>query len=279
MQQMYSEYLVYLKANKNYANSTIAYHSSVLKQFLDFTDKGVEGLSPYDVDSFLLSKVETCRKSTLNLIKGVLRAFFMYCQEYRGMEMQFNYQIIQRRKDPPSEVNYLTVEQVRSTIEGMKEPQDRLITRVFFETGLRISEVVNVRVEDIVDGRLKVKGKGGYSGVVPLNSGLHAALRDHLYQNNITRGPIFRQLQKHRNNTRETYAPDTVRKRIEREFAKLGIKMHPHMLRHGFATHLLQSGVDIRTTQTLLRHRSLETTMIYTHVTDDVLKKAVACFV
>jgi site-specific recombinase XerD len=67
----------------------------------------------------------------------------------------------------------------------------------------------------------------------------------------------------------------TLRKRIEREFAKVGIKMHPHMLRHGFATHLLRNKVDLRTTQMLLGHKSIETTMIYTHVTNDYLKEAI----
>jgi integrase len=274
MQQLFSDYLVYLEANKNYSKSTISYHTTWLKDFLPIV-KDIETLTLTDIDKYLMRKKQTCKVSTLNQIKGVLRTFFQYCQEYREIEMRFRYTLLRRRKDPPSNVKYLSVSEVQRAISSMEHPQDRLITRLFFETGMRISEVVNMRAEDLYDNEIRIKGKGGYPRVVPINDGLDIALRQHLYQNNITTGHVFRHLQKHSNDTRDHYASDTLRKRIEREFAKVGIKMHPHMLRHGFATHLLRNKVDLRTTQMLLGHKSIETTMIYTHVTNDYLKEAI----
>lgn len=273
MQELLHDYLKHLK-NENYAKTTIDNRKSLLSQFVEKVDKNIEDITFSDISDYLTYRRKLVKSTTLNLEKGTLRSFFGYCQQLRGVKMTFSYSVIKRRRDPKGNIRFLSPTEVSLAIKNMKNPQDRLITAVLFETGMRIGEVVNLRVSDIYLTEINVRGKGGDRELVFVTDKLATEIGHHLKANQITSGPIFRPLQKHKNNTSGTYAVDSVRKRLEREFEKVGIKMHPHMLRHGFGTHLLRNKTDMRTIQTLMRHKSIETTMIYTHVTDPHMQEA-----
>lgn len=273
MHELLRDYLEHLK-NENYSRKTVDNRRSILTQFVKKTNKNVEQLAYQEVANYLSFRRQSLKPSSLNLEKAAIRSFLQYCYELREAQLQFDYKLIRRRRDPKSKVEFLTKEQVNLAIKNMKHPQDRLMTAVLFETGMRIGELVGLKVSDVSLDGLSVRGKGGNQELVFVSEFLATQLYEHISKNRISSGPVFRPLQKHPDNTTDGYATDSVRKRIEREFLKVGIDMHPHMLRHGFGTHLLRNKVDLRVIQTLLRHKSIETTQIYTHVTDPYMQEA-----
>lgn len=189
---------------------------------------------------------------------------------------------------PPSAAKHLpdtlTVEEVEKLIESVPtgeyatavDIRDKALLEMLYGTGARISEVLDLVVDDVADGPdiLTVTGKGSKQRLVPLGSLARTAIEDYLVRSRpqLSRGkshalflntlgkPLSRQS-----------AWAVIQQAVERTgFAK---KVSPHTLRHSFATHLLQGGADVRTVQELLGHSSVTTTQIYTHVTADSLRE------
>ena len=155
--------------------------------------------------------------------------------------------------------------------------RDRAILELFYACGLRVSELTSLRMNDVkVDERLvKCTGKGGKSRVVPLGTGAYDALlnyldlgRERFARGNVSEVGLF---------LTQRGAPFT-RQGIFKMLAKrakealLEQHVHPHMLRHSFATHLLANGAPIRVIQEMLGHADIATTQIYTHVNDKLIK-------
>jgi site-specific recombinase XerD len=154
--------------------------------------------------------------------------------------------------------------------------RDRAILELLYGSGLRISELCGLDVEDVdLDGRwVRVMGKGAKERVVPMGDFAESALADYLEQGRDAflppeetgrsrpQGPLFYNRRKRR------MSPRDARAMVERHAARVlaGRKISPHTLRHSFATHLLEGGADIRAVQELLGHASLATTQRYTHV-------------
>lgn len=259
---MISDYLDYLK-NENTAQKTINNRESILKVFLS---KGydLENLEYTELDKYFSERRAKLKPSSFQLEKGVLRSFFEYLQGIKGVSMKFSYTQIKRRK-VKTQVKFLTREQVLLAIKKTKNPQDKLMIALLFETGMRIGELVNLRDEDIIQHEIRVFGKGNKARLLFLTPELREALESH-----ITKGYVFKPLQTSKEGE-EKYAIDSVRKRVKKCFKDVGIEMHPHMLRHGFGTELYKNRVDLRAIQTLMGHESISTTEIYTHVTDPFL--------
>ena len=157
--------------------------------------------------------------------------------------------------------------------------RDRTILEVLYATGIRVSELVNIKLSDIdfYNKEIRVLGKGNKERIDPfgtycldiinmfINDGRNKILKKH---NTVCDYLII-------NEHGRQITTRGVEKIIDNVVKKASLKKHvsPHMLRHSFATHLLNEGCDIRTVQELLGHESLETTQIYTHVTTDHLKE------
>lgn len=154
--------------------------------------------------------------------------------------------------------------------------RDRAILETFYAAGLRLSELCNARLEtmDRENGFLRVTGKGNKTRLVRLGTKALAALDDYLSQersklvNRRSGSHIF--LSKRGT----ALSPDRVRQIVKARAAMAGIdqNLYPHLLRHSFATHLLEGGADLRVIQELLGHADISTTQIYTHVDRERLK-------
>lgn len=187
----------------------------------------------------------------------------------------------------------LTVEQVEALLDGAgpapgredaaAEPaavRDRALLELLYATGARVSEIVQLAVDDLAEGDVvRVRGKGAKERIVPVGSYARAALDAYLtrvrpelsHRGRATPrlflgmrgGPLSRQ---------------SAWLVIQRAAERAGLTAHvsPHTLRHSFATHLLQGGADVRVVQELLGHASVATTQIYTHVTVDALRDVYA---
>ena len=167
--------------------------------------------------------------------------------------------------------------------------RDRAILETLYSTGLRVSELVSLKIQDIdlISGTLRVTGKGHKERLVPLGSFSIQAIRSYLKtlgsDSEFPDGPLFRSqravLSKRNgsstNSRRQGLADRSIRRILNRYLHRVSIsqKISPHALRHSFATHLLDRGADLRSVQELLGHSSLNTTQVYTHVTTERLKR------
>jgi integrase/recombinase XerD len=158
------------------------------------------------------------------------------------------------------------------------EIRDRAMVELLYASGLRVSELCNARLEnlDLDQGFIRVVGKGNKQRLVPVGSGARKALARYLEAGRPelvgkkTGGEIFLSVRGHRlTNQRIWQLLGELAKR-----AGLDKGVHPHMLRHSFATHLLQGGADLRIIQEMLGHADISTTQIYTHVDTRGLQKA-----
>ncbi len=146
-------------------------------------------------------------------------------------------------------------------IDAAESPRDRAVLEIFYATGCRLAEVAGMRVEhiDFPAGEIRVLGKGNKERIVLFGREAAAALRRYLAGRKT--GPLFR------NNRGRALNHRSLAKIVHNVAGRAGLSgVHPHTLRHSFATHLLNRGADIRFVQELLGHTSVSTTQIYTHV-------------
>ncbi len=175
----------------------------------------------------------------------------------------------------PEEVEKLLEAPARNTWE---ENRDRAILETLYSSGLRVSELVGLNQEDVdlFGGLLRVRGRGKKERIVPLGQMALKSLKNYLDQKpprekgRSMKAPLYL----NRSGGRLT---DRSIRRLMLKYAKrigLNREVSPHVLRHSFATHMLDRGADLRSVQELLGHENLSTTQIYTHVTTKRLKEA-----
>lgn len=219
-----------------------------------------------------------------------IRAYAKYLREERGVgawtiintltALRFLYLHVLDRPDAIARVprpkaprrlpEVLNLEEVKRLFGAIDEPRYRALIMLLYGTGLRVSEACRLRIEDIdaARGTLRVRlGKGQKDRVVALKPTLLEVLRAH-WRLNLPSGPYL-----FVGKTGRPIRPDSVRTVIRLASARAAIakRVTPHMLRHSFATHLLEQGTDIRVLQVILGHRSIHTTARYTRVSKHVL--------
>jgi len=210
-----------------------------------------------------------------------LRSFFRFCRAMGWLQAEPAANIAEpaaTRRLP----RFLTRSQAAQLVEQpSQEPdifalRDRALLELLYATGLRVSELVSLDVNalDFEQGAIRVRGKGGRERMVLFGRAAHEALSDYLQHarprlmnpQRPTRA-LFLNYQGGRLTVR------SVHRLLKRYGRALGLEVSPHMLRHTFATHMLEGGADLRTVQELLGHQRLQTTQVYTHLTLDRLRK------
>ena len=153
--------------------------------------------------------------------------------------------------------------------------RDRAMVELFYSSGLRLSELIGLQLGDIdfQDGTVRVTGKGNKTRVVPVGRFARQALQDWLDQRAALVPPEQAALFVGRTGRR--VSPRTVQRRLQRWAVRQGLSqhVHPHMLRHSFASHVLQSSGDLRAVQEMLGHASISSTQVYTHLDFQYLAK------
>lgn len=175
----------------------------------------------------------------------------------------------------------ISIEQMESVLEAASGDdtlalRDRALLELLYATGARVSEAVDLNVDDVIDGDVvRLLGKGGKQRIVPLGSFARRSIDSYLVRarpelslRGSSTPALFLGARGHRVSRQNAWL--IIRSRAEQ--AKLGIEISPHTFRHSFATHLLQGGADVRVVQELLGHSSVATTQIYTLVTIDTLR-------
>ncbi len=235
--------------------------------FLDFVGKKPVQITEDDMKSYLayLISEKKLSSSTVALARSALLFFY---NEVLGR----GFARIRTPKISRRSPSVLTKKEVKSLLEACATRKSRLIIELLYSSGLRVSECLSLRVEDMdfEEGICIVKqGKGKKDRITVLSRSLAPRLRKYLDENNLSSGLVFRNSRGGRLTARN------VQKIVSGAAKRAGInkKATPHKLRHSFATHLLESGVSIRIIQELLGHSNLQTTQIYTRVSRENIRR------
>lgn len=246
---------------KRYANNTVKSYVSCFEDFINhYKDEVIDNLDENDIRNYLQNLVQTNKSNSY--INQAINSIKFYYEVVLGMPNRF-YAIERPRKDKKLPI-VLSKENVRKMIDITDNIKHRCIISVLYSAGLRRSELLNLKSTDIDSSRMLIRvinAKGNKDRYTLLSTKTLADLRVYfkLYRPNtyLFEGAYGAQ-----------YSPNSVGKVVANAAIKAGIKMpvSPHILRHSFATHLLESGTDLRYIQLLLGHSSTKTTEIYTHV-------------
>lgn len=276
MQRYIDKFLRYLEIEKNYSRHTIENYSVDLKDFSRFLgEAAIEQTDYLSLRKYLATLKEHNLKSrTIYRRISCLRSFFKFLtsEGYVKTNPVLSLSSPKQEKHLPS---FLTEEEMIKLVEAPqgkdeRSLRDRAILETFYSTGMRISELVALRLDDVdfIGAVIKAKGKGKKERLVPIGEKALAAIKDYIDKRKKKSDDIF--LNKNGKRISDRGVRDIVSKYIRLASLRQGIS--PHTFRHSFATHLLNRGADLRSVQELLGHANLSTTQIYTHLTTEKLK-------
>ena len=246
---------------KGFSPQTIKSYSFHVSNFLDFLDKSRLNLNNEGVKRYLLSQEKA--RNTIRLKHMSIRFFFL---EVLNTPLKLEeIPLMKREKTLPK---VISKEKIRLIIDSCGNLKHKLIIKFLYSSGLRLSELLNLKRKDLdFDTNLILirKGKGAKDRMTLLSPNIKDDLLKYYSISEFNTEYIFE-------GKNGKYSKKSVQKILERLGNKIGLKIHPHMLRHSFATHLLEQGTDIRHIQRLLGHSSFSTTEIYAHVANKDLK-------
>ena len=282
---MVNEYLEYLEYERHYSNPPIDNYESDIEEFINFLDK--EGLNYLkleysDIRLYLMYlKDEKHEKSTsISRKLSALRSYYKYLCNNDKVKTNVFSLISSPKKERklPRYFEYNELEELFD-VPDLKTPlgqRDRLVLELMYATGIRVGELVKIRLKDLnrSERTILIYGKGNKERIV--NYGEYASDILDMYLNN-----GYKELNKFNNgylvlnNQGRVITERGIRYILTNLIKKTSLhkNISPHMLRHSFATHLLNNGADLRTIQEMLGHSSITTTQIYTNVSTDILKE------
>jgi site-specific recombinase XerD len=300
-----TEYLEHLEIEKNRSPKTLENYAFYLGRFLEYlgSDRSPTAITHEEVRKYRLwlnrlidVHGEPLKKNTQNYHLIALRSFLKYLSKRDIKTLAA--EKIELMKMPDRDVSFLDGSDLNRILEAPLEIQndsespntvlqkyrDKSILELLFSTGLRVSELIGLKIDNVNLKRdeFSIEGKGGKRRVVFLSEQAKHWIKKYLGLRKDMNPYLFvshdkRTKQKKKSNKQSQYDPLTTRsvQRLVKKYAKIaGITkpVSPHTLRHSYATDLLQNGADIRSVQAMLGHSSITTTQIYTHITDKELK-------
>lgn len=251
---------------QRYSANSISNYKSSVGSFLNIAKRKFSHPSEIDelaIEKYVLWKIEKHRigSSHQRMIVASIDKFYKSLYD-RELKIKHLYPSRKAFSLP----NCLNIDEVKRIIDGTENIKHRCIIKMLYGSGLRLSELINLKIADIDSARMLihiVKSKGSKDRVVTLPESILSDLRTYyiLYKPDLY---LFE------GQSGGSYSAKSVQMVVKNAASRAGIrkKVTPHTLRHSFATHLLENGTDIRYIQELLGHQSIKTTEIYTHITD-----------
>jgi integrase/recombinase XerC len=272
MKEHIDNFLRYLEVQKGASQHTLRAYRKDLEEFSAFAGKSPEEIELIDVRGFVARQIKDgLNKATAGRRLASTRSFLRFLLR-EGYIKSNPAKLVSTPKAQRPLPQFLTVDEVFSLVEkpgniGFIHARDRAILELLYSSGLRVSEIAGLAVEDIntKEGLVKVKGKGKKERIVPVGSKAVDAIKSYLVEKILLKKKDRAMFL----NRRGIKLSERGVRRIVVKYAKMaGIngRIGPHTLRHTFASHLLQSGADLRVIQELLGHSSLSTTQKYTHL-------------
>ena len=278
--QYTDEFIDYLRFEKKYSENTISSYSNDLKKADSYFKKNFLTLSKKDIQEYIraLSKKESSTSVARTI--STLKSFYKFL-ELNKYTSNNPVMAISNPKSAKKLPKVLSEEEVTQLLDiNLKTDFDyrnKAMLELMYSSGLRVSELINLTVNDIdlKNASVRIFGKGSKERIVPLDDYAVEALYNYITYH---RTVLFKHGENNYlflNNHGGKMTRQGFFKMLQKIAKKQGIKseLSPHTLRHSFATHLLKHGADLRSIQELLGHSDISTTQIYTHITSERLQK------
>lgn len=279
-------FIAYLSAEKGLSKNTVISYLFDIKKFIEFLDANGKELINFSrgdlIDYLDLLRKEGYSVSSISRIFSSLRGLckYMIIEHIRDDNPSENLETPKRWLYLPKS---LTLNEIKSLLESTQQVErsnpllyrDRVMIELVYSSGLRVSELISLKLEDLnlEAGFLRVIGKGSKERIVPICMRTLKLLKNYIDNE---RKAILK-----KKNSQYLFVTNRGKPMTRQRFwqsikeagKSLGLKITPHMLRHSFATHMLEGGADLRSLQKLLGHSDISTTQIYTKVTSERLKQ------
>ena len=276
-----NNYLSYLELEKRYSKHTITSYKRDLQDFKEFIDEfyqlPVNQIELTHVRSYMVSLLEKeLAKTSVSRKISSVKSFFKYLLKENIIDSS-PVHLIETPKLEKRLPVFIKEDELAKLFEeiqyeeGFSGARDKLILTLFYQTGMRLSELINLKVSDVYEGEIKVLGKRNKERIIPLTKGTISLI--HLYLEE--RGDKFTSnsyliVTDKGNKLYEKFVYRKVNHYLSLVSSKQ--KKSPHILRHTFATHMLNNGADLNAIKELLGHENLAATQVYTHNTFQKLK-------
>ncbi|MCY4130400.1 MAG: tyrosine recombinase XerC [Gammaproteobacteria bacterium] len=274
--QVCEEFLAHLRIEKEYSAATLAAYERDLRLFCD-EQENVLSATPDSVKRFIARlNQKGLAASSISRILSSLRSFYRYAIR-EGWCTANPAGVIRNPKGKSRLPKTLDVDQLNYLLdvepETPLEKRDRAMFELMYSGGIRLQELVGINIKDIDlnEGLVHVIGKGNKARLAPIGTAAKKAIQVWLG----TRGPFELSDPLFTSRQGKRLSPRSIQTRLKIYGVKqLGSSgLHPHMLRHSFATHMLESSGDLRAVQELLGHENISTTQVYTHLDSGYLAK------
>ena len=286
MNKIISDFIYYLENEKNYSKRTIDSYSHDIEKFNKFLlheDIALEEVDQIVIRNFLTDELNSgVSKRSCKRRLCALGHLYKYMYKHKLIEDNpFIY--IQSPKVDKKFPRVLYKDQVKEILDNNRKRTDKLAVRdqailsILYYSGLRASELVGLTTQSLNLPRriVRVIGKGNKERIVPMSEECRKDVDTYIktLRNELLKEKTNALFLNDRGGALTTRGLEYILDRIEEKTGTF-VGLHPHILRHSFATHLLENGADLRVIQELLGHESINTTQIYTHVTEEAMKEA-----
>jgi len=289
MHQETDSFILYLATERGLSDRYQALMRAVLESFASYAEETHHVRSASHVDSRHITDFMAMRRkngvagNTIRLELICLRSWFQWLTARNRIPEDPAHGILPAKLQQhlPDTLNEIEVQTLVESVSGHAplDRRDRAMLELFYASGLRLSEVLNARLENLnlEEGWVRITGKGGKTRVTPVGAAARERLNAYLQHarpalvKGKTESWIFLSERGGR------LSPSRVQQIVKERAMLAGLnaaRIHPHLLRHSFATHLLGNGADLRVIQEMLGHANITTTQIYTHVDQARLKEA-----
>lgn len=287
-QEILSMYLNYEAVEKGLSSNTLESYKRDIVIYLDFLSRNKKSIlkaTRKDIEKFLSERKEQGSKSRTvarNKVSIVNLYKFLVMENYISKNPTDNLEVIRLKRVLPESLTTTEVDDLLSvhnekTDKGLR---DKAIFELMYSSGLRVSEICSLKIDDIFfDGKyLKIRGKGNRERIVPINDRALDILQRYIQTSRVIMVKGKKTSELFLNSRGDKISRVGIWKIVKEAMKKSKIEknIYPHTLRHSFATHLIQHGADLRAVQRMLGHSDITTTEIYTHVDSAHLKKQIA---
>ncbi len=274
------EFIDYLRFEKKYSENTISSYKRDLNKINSYLKKDFIKLTKADIQKYIQNLSKNESSNTISRTISSLKSFYKFLEINKYTNTNPLTTIISpktARKLP----KVLSEEEVNKLLDinlnNDFDYRNKAMLELMYSSGLRVSELINLTVNDVdlKNSLVRIFGKGSKERIVPLNDYATEALNNYILYH---RPKLFKQKENNYlflNNHGNQMTRQGFFKTLKKIAKEKGIKseLSPHTLRHSFATHLLKYGADLRSIQELLGHSDISTTQIYTHITNEMLEK------